>query len=197
MPKNRSEDNKKQIVEIIMIRLNSKIFTSYIILSFLFIIIDLLTLISVESNRLEEYIMTDAIVLVPIVIMGMIFCKKDIVEFKFNLFLGIDSVLFCILFLFISYHQTTMYDIENYMPVIVILMIVFFMVGAALGHFRVGNNLYMEAGGGVVIGISALGHIYAKYFIKNVNFTLLICLCALTYLMVFAVGYQFGSKAGR
>ena len=107
MPKNRSEDNKKQIVEIIMIRLNSKIFTSYIILSFLFIIIDLLTLISVESNRLEEYIMTDAIVLVPIVIMGMIFCKKDIAEFKFNLFLGIDSVLFCILFLFISYHQTT------------------------------------------------------------------------------------------
>ncbi|SFU67482.1 hypothetical protein [Butyrivibrio sp. M55] len=177
-----------------MVRLNQKVFTTYIILACFFIVVDLLTLISAESNKVKEFILADAIVLLPIVVLGMIYCKKDITEFEFNLFFGIDSFLFCILFLFIMYHQTSMYNIEKYMNIIVILMVMFFIVGGILGYLRIGNNLYMEVGGGVVLGVSALGHLYAKYCVKNIKFTLIICLCAITYLMIFCIGYHFGSN---
>lgn len=76
---------------------------------------------------------------------------------------------------------------------IVILMVLLFIIGGILGYFRIGNNLYMEAGG-VVLGVSALGHLYAKYCIKNIKFTLIICLCAITYLIFFGIGYHFGSN---
>lgn len=177
-----------------MVRLNQKVFTTYIILACLFIVVDLLMLISAESNKVKEFILADAIVLLPIVVMGLIYCKKDITEFKFNLLLGIDSILFCVLFLFIMYHQTSMYNIEKYRSIIVILMVLLFIIGGIWGYFRIGNNLYMEAGGGVVLGVSALGHLYAKYCIKNIKFTFIICLCAITYLIFFCIGYHFGSN---
>ena len=77
-----------------MIRINYKIFTTYIILACFFIVIDLLALLSAEDNRIKEFIIADVIVLIPIIFLGALYCKRDISDFKFKVLMGIDSIVF-------------------------------------------------------------------------------------------------------
>jgi len=90
-------------------------------------------------------------------------------------------------------NQTKIFGIEKYMIIVVILVALLLVIGAVLGHFKVGSTLYTELGVGSILGITALAHLYTKYARGN-EYTVLFCYCGLLLSLIFVIGYHFGNK---
>ncbi len=174
-----------------MIRLNQKIFISYIVISILFIVFD--AVMFSEKNNYKEIIRNDLLLLIPIVIIGLIGYKKNFIGVKFDILLGIISSVFCGLFILLLYHQMCLINVEKYLFLPIIIIILLLITGGIFGHFNIGNDIYREVGVGAALGIVVLAHIYTKY--KKENFyTMVLCICAILGCFMFAVAYHFGSK---
>lgn len=174
-----------------MVHLNPKIFISYLVLAVLCMLVDLSMF--ADSNNLKSMARIDFILFIPMLVIGMVGYKANVESIQFDVFLGLDSLMFSIFFMVLIYHQTKIFGIEMYMILILAIVAILLVIGAILGHLKLGGNLYTELGIGSIIGITALAHLFTKY-VKGNEYTVLFCYCGVLLSLVFVIGYHFGNK---
>ena len=175
-----------------MVRLNQKIFISYIVVALLFMVID--SMMFLEKENIKLIFKTDVALILPLIIIGLIGYKTGVDTVKFDVSLGIATIILAVIFGVLIYHQAILFDMHAMYTVFGIMFILICLIlGLILGHFKFRNDLYVELGLGSILGVTAITHFILKYF-KGNNYTIFFCICGVIFSFMYSIGYHFGSR---